>query len=298
VVVGVGNVSMDVTRVLVQDREVLGRTDIAAHALEALRDTAVTDVYVLGRRGAAQAAFSPGEIKEIEEIEGVDLVVRPEDVELDPASAAWVEQANDKQVNANLAFLREVAGRPLTKPRRVHLMLNTSPIAIHGEDGRVTAVEVGRNRIEERGGRLAAVDTGERTRLDAGLVFRAIGYRGIPIPGVPFDERSGTIPNVGGRVTRDGQVVERLYVAGWAKRGPTGLIGTNRADARDTVDRMLEDRSTLPAVEREPIAYQNATSWADWQRLDAEERRRGEEAGKLREKFTSVSDMLAVLERE
>ena len=194
-------------------------------------------------------------------------------------------------------FLREIAGRPSTRPRRVHLWLNTSPIAVHGAGGRVTAIEVGRNRVEERGGRLVAADTGERTRIDAGLVFRAIGYRGNAIPGVPFDERSGTIPNQGGRVTRDGAVVDRLYVVGWAKRGPQGLIGTNRADSKDTVERMLEDLAGLPDVERSGPAFPAATSWTDWERLDAEELRRGQEAGKLREKFTRVDEMLGALGR-
>ncbi len=301
VVVGVGNVAMDVTRVLVQDRDVLAKTDIATHALEVLRDAKVTDVYVLGRRGAAQAAFSPGELKEIAEIEGVDLVVRPEDVELDPASAAWVAQANDKQVNQTLALLRELAGRPLTKPRRVHLWLNTSPVAILGEGGRVTAVEVGRNRIEDAGdGRFVARDTGERARIEAGLVFRAIGYRGTRIPGVPFDERSGTIPNAGGRVTRerDGAPVDRLYVVGWAKRGPQGLIGTNRADSKDTVDKMLKDLEALPTEPRVDLGLSVTTDWADWERLDAHEVQQGESCGKIREKFVRIADMLGHLDRD
>lgn len=299
VVVGVGNVAMDVTRVLVRDRDELAATDIAEHALEALRASRITDVYVLGRRGVAQASFSPAEIKEIEELPDVDLVVRPEDAALDPASAAWLEAHGDKAARANVAFLQEIAGRPTTKPRRVHLRLRTSPIALHGGE-RVESVELGRNALADDGrGGVRAVDTGERESLPAGLVFRAVGYRGVPLPGAPFDERTGTIPNAGGRVTRDGEGVPRLYVVGWAKRGPQGLIGTNRADAKDTVDRMLEDLPRLPVGERPALAGLDgrAVTWEDWGRIDAEEVRRGKARGKIREKFTRVAEALAVLDR-
>lgn len=297
-VVGVGNVSMDVTRILVRDRDELAATDLADYALAALRTSNITDVYVLGRRGVAQAAFSPGEIKEIAELEEVDLVVRPEDVVLDAASATYLETA-EKTVKQNVAFLTEIAGRPITKPKRVHLRLLTSPIALHG-DGRVQEIEVGRNRLEaSSSGDIKARDTGDRERIPAGAVFRAVGYRGTGVPGVPFDDRTGTIPNTGGRVHAGGTVVDRLYVAGWAKRGPTGLIGTNRADSKDTVERMLEDLATLDPAPRSPVARLDgrAVGWADWERLDAEEVRRGKETGKIREKFARVAEMLATLGR-
>lgn len=299
VVVGVGNVSMDVTRILVRDRDALAKTDIAAHAVDALRRSNVTDVYVLGRRGAAQAAFSPAEIKEIDELDDVEVVVSPRDVAPDPVSEAELVGA-DKQTTDNVAFLREIAGRTVTKPKRVHLRLLTSPIAIGGAGGRVASVELGRNVLEARpdGRGAVARDTGERERIAAGLVFRAVGYRGLPVPGVPFDDRTGTIPNAEGRVLRDGAPVDRLYVVGWAKRGPTGLIGTNRADSRATVDGMIEDLPRLDAAARPPLpdaALGRAVSWADWGRIDAEELRRGQEAGKLREKFVRIADMLAAV---
>lgn len=299
VVVGVGNVAMDVTRVLVKDRDDLGKTDIAIHALDALRAARVTDVHLLGRRGAAQVAFSPAEIKEIAELPDVDLVVRREDVELDEASKGEVE-AGDKTVQDNVKFLTEVAGRPITKPKRVHLHLLTSPLSLAGE-GKIERVLLGKNRIASEGGRSVAVPTGEQRTLEAGAVFRAVGYRGIQVPGVSFDDRTGTIPNVEGRVTRapkDNAVVDRVYVVGWAKRGPQGLIGTNRMDSKATVDRMLEDMSKIDGTPREPPSAQvlsKAVSWADWERIDADELSRGKAAGKLREKFVRVADMLAVV---
>ncbi|MEQ1568705.1 MAG: FAD-dependent oxidoreductase [Myxococcota bacterium] len=293
VVVGVGNVAMDVARILVADRDDLAKTDIAHHALEQLRASKITDVYVLGRRGAAQAAFSPAEIKEIAELPGVDLVVSSEDVMLDPSSSAFVEGA-DKTVKQNVAFLKEIAGRTTTCAKRVHLRLLTSPIAIKG-DGKVEAIEVGRNEIVDRGGRLEAVDTGERETIKAGLVFRAVGYRGKPLPGCPFEERTGTIPNDGGRVRGPAGVIDRLYVVGWAKRGPQGLIGTNRADSKDTVERMLEDVARLEPRPLEPLTLPHAVSWDDWNRLDAHEVNRGQERSKIREKFVEVAEMLATL---
>jgi ferredoxin--NADP+ reductase len=298
VVVGVGNVAMDVTRVLVRDRDELAKTDIADHALARLRECAVADVIVLGRRGVVQAAFSPAEIKEIAELPGVDLVVRPEDVTLDPASEAWLAEHPDKSIRQNLEFLQGIAGRPQTGTRRVHLRLLTAPTALLGA-GRVEEVELGRNRLEPDGrGGVRSVDTGVREKVRAGLVFRAIGYRGVALPGCPFDEKKGTIPNQGGRVLgADGRPIPRLYVVGWAKRGPQGLIGTNRADSKDTVDRMKEDRAALDDTPRSrPAAIEGAAvGWSDWERLDAEEVRRGQERSKLREKLVHVDEMLTFL---
>jgi ferredoxin--NADP+ reductase len=274
----------------------LAKTDIADHAVQALRASKVTDVYVLGRRGAAQAAFSPAEIKEIAELPGVDLVVSSDDVMLDPAQSAFLEKA-EKTVKQNVTFLREVAGRTTTKSRRVHLRLQTSPIAIRGS-GKVEEVEIGRNAIVERDGRFEAKDTGERELIRAGLVFRAVGYRGIAVPGCPFDERTGTIPNDGGRVRGPSGVLPRTYVVGWAKRGPQGLIGTNRADSKDTVDRMLEDLPSLDASPRADLALPHAVTWSDWERLDKHEVQRGQERSKIREKFVRVAEMLAAIKAE
>ncbi len=299
VVVGVGNVAMDVTRVLLRDPDQLASTDITDRAVRALRESRITDVYVLGRRGCAQAAFSPAEIKEIAELDGVDLVVRPQDAELDPLSAAWLEEHGDKQARQNVEFLQQIAGREPTAPRRVHLRLLTSPIRYLG-DGHVQHVEVGYNQLVDRGGRIGCSDTGERARIDAGIVFRAVGYRGVPLPGAPFDDRRGIIPNREGRVVDGEQVVPRLYVVGWAKRGPSGLIGTNRADAKATVDVMLADVPDLDPADSAPIAALDAlaVTWEDWGRIDAAEVERGSRSGKLREKFVQIPAMLTALGRD
>jgi ferredoxin--NADP+ reductase len=289
---------MDVTRILLRDRDELAATDITDEAVARLRESSITDVYVLGRRGAAQAAFSPAEIKEIAELDDVDLVVRPEDAALDEHSAAWLEEHGDKNARKNVAFLQEIAGAPVTKPKRVHLRLLTSPVRYDG-DGRVEQVTIGRNEIYlDDSGRARPRDTGDREQLAAGLVLRAVGYRGVPLPGAPFDDRRGLIPNKLGRVVdAAGAVVPRLYVAGWAKRGPTGLIGTNRADAKETVDQMFDDLPGLEPIERVPLSHleERAVDWAGWQRLDELEVERGRAKGKIRDKFTRVDDMISAL---
>ncbi|HHO50618.1 MAG TPA: NADP oxidoreductase [Deltaproteobacteria bacterium] len=295
VVVGVGNVAMDVTRILAQDPARLTQTDITDAALDELRDSKITDIYVLGRRGPAQAAFSPAEIRELDEIEGVDLIVRPEDAALDPCSAAWLEEHGDKRAQQNVAFLQEVAQRQGTAPRRVHLRLRTSPIAYRGPD-RVRQVELGRNVLECHDGEPTARDTGEREQLDAGLVLRAVGYRGVRLPGAPFDERRGIIPNRAGQVIDGEAVVPRLFVVGWAKRGPKGLIGTNRADAKETVEHMLAALPGLDPTPRDALSFDGAVSWDGWERLDALELAEGEQRGKIRQKFLEIDAMLGALE--
>jgi len=298
VVIGIGNVSMDVTRILLRDPDDLAVTDIADNALQQLRRSAIEDVYVLGRRGPAQAAFSYAEIKEISELPGVDLVVRRVDAELDPLSQAWLDEHGDRQARQNVAFLQEAVGRPLTGNRRVHMRLFTSPIQYTG-DARVEAVEIGHNAIAEVGGALKPADTGERKVLQAGLVLRAVGYRGVPLSGAPFDSRRGIVPNEAGRVMEDGAAVPRLYVVGWAKRGPTGLIGTNRADSRATVAAMLDDVTDLPDAPREPAPglAAKALDWAAWGRIDAAELAAGRASGKIREKFVRVEEMWAAANR-
>jgi len=296
VVVGVGNVAMDVARVLVASPEHLANTDITRRALDQLRRSQVRDVHVLGRRGPAQAAFTPAEIKEIDGLDDVQVVISPEDAALDPVSERWLDQFGEKPHRENVAFLQSIAGRPITAARRVHVHLQTSPHALLGE-GRVERVVIGRNRLEEpEPGWIRPVDTSERSTIEASLVLRAVGYRGIPIPGAPFDDKRGIVPNVEGRVVDGDRVCERLYVVGWAKRGPSGLIGTNRADSKATVEKMVEDRAQLPVVSRPPLPLPDrAVSWSDWQRLDAHEIEAGRETGKIREKLVALDEMLDVI---
>jgi ferredoxin--NADP+ reductase len=308
VVVGVGNVAMDVARVLAQDPERLASTDIADYALEALRQSKVTDIYVLGRRGPAQAAFSPAEIKEIGSLEGVDLVLPGHSTEVDAASQAWLETEGTKNHKKNVAYLQEKAIEGVSgAARRVHLLMVTSPTAVLGDGDTMSGVRIERNEIylDDRGNPRPR-GTGQTDTLEAGLMFRSVGYRGIPLPGLPYHQAWGIVPNDEGRVTEEsGEVLDSLYVVGWAKRGPSGLIGTNRADSQATVAKMIEDAKDRPARNR-PSSDQaaaflssrtaRAVSWADWKRLDQLEREAGEPRGQIRRKFTSVDAMIEALD--
>ncbi len=297
VVVGMGNVAMDVTRILARRPDTLASTDITTRSLQRLRESRIRTVHVLGRRGPAQAAFTPSEIKEIDALYDVDVVISPEDATLDPLSERWLDEFGTKQARQNVEFLQSIAGRTPTAPRRVHLHVLTSPHALLG-DGRVQRVEFGRNRlVEPEPGWLRPEDTGERGSIEAGLVLRAVGYRGVPLPGVPFEQRRGIVPNREGRVVDGDGVCERLYVVGWAKRGPTGLIGTNRADSRETVAHMVEDRVRLPTAERAAVELPARTvSWSGWQRIDQQEIEAGQRAAKIREKLVALDAMLGVLD--
>ncbi|MGE0442676.1 MAG: FAD-dependent oxidoreductase [Gemmatimonadales bacterium] len=305
-VIGVGNVAVDVARILCRTDEELARTDLADHALEALRHRQVREVHLLGRRGPAQAAFTTPEVKELGELTDTDTVAFPNEVALDPLSTAEVEAANDASERRKIEVLGEFGTRqPTGKPRRLTLRFLVSPVEILGDDaGRVRAIRLARNRLVERGGKLAAEPTGETEELPVELVFRSVGYRGVPIEGVPFDERSGTIPNVGGRVTEaaGGAVVPGIYTAGWIKRGPSGVVGTNKPDAGETADAILADADQLlapPANSPELIAMLVQTrqpdfvDWAAWQRIAARENEEGKRTGRPRRKLCRVPDLVA-----
>jgi ferredoxin--NADP+ reductase len=251
-----------------------------------------------------QGAFTTVELKELGELAGADVVVDPADLELDPASEAQL--ASDTKAQRNLEVLRGYAGRePEGKPRLLRLRFFLSPVAILG-DGKVEAIELVRNRLEEDAdGRLVAVPTDERETVPCGLVFRSVGYRGIPVPGVPFDERRATMRNDCGRVLgEDGEPVPGVYCTGWIKRGPTGIIGTNKKDAAETTALLLEDIATgrLPRREEataeavdallaergaEPVTYEG------WTAIDEEERGRGEPLGRPRVKLCTWEELLA-----
>jgi len=307
VVIGHGNVAMDVSRILSKTVDELRGTDIAAHALDALASSRVREVHVIGRRGPAQAKFTPPEIREVGELDDCEPVVDPADLELDPASAEEAQASRD--ATQNLEILRGFAARGAGQKasKRYRLWFLHSPVALEGKD-RVERVVLEKNRLEGEAGRLKARGTGERVALDAGLVFRSVGYRGVAIPGVPFDEGRGVIPNDAGRV-QDGQGgrVPGLYVAGWIKRGPSGIIGTNRADAKETVAHLLSDADGLtPAPEPTSDALEATlrqqgvrfVSFADWERLDVLETTAGKQVGKPREKITRVAEMLAALDKQ
>ncbi|RDI74187.1 NADPH-dependent glutamate synthase beta chain/oxidoreductase-related protein [Gaiella occulta] len=301
VVVGNGNVAVDVARMLALTPEELASTDTADDAIAAIVEGGIEEIVVLGRRGPAQAAFTTPELIELTELAGADLIVDPADLELDPASAAALED-DTAIARRNVEVLREAAARPPQgRPKAVRLRFCVSPVAILG-DGRVEAVEVVHNElVSDDRGRITAVPGGTREVIECGLVLRSVGYRGVPLPGVPFDERTCTIPNRGGRVVgADGAVLPGLYCAGWIKRGPSGVIGTNKKDAAETVELLLEDAraGTLPRASGGDVAELlaargvAAVSHAGWQAIDARERALGEEQGRPRVKLCRWDELL------
>jgi len=295
VVIGNGNVAIDCARMLALTAEELASTDTTDAAAEAIARSPIREIVLLGRRGPVQAAFTPPELKELGELAGAEPVVDPADLVLDPASAAELE-ADRERARRNLELLQEYAARPPAgKRRRIVLRFLASPAALVG-DGRVEAVETVRNELVEDGGRLVARPTGETGVIPAGLVLRSVGYKGVALPGVPFDERSGTIPNEGGRVLG----AERTYAAGWIKRGPSGVIGTNKKDAAETVELLLADAraGTLraePARTLERLLDEKGVEYVDyagWQAIDAAERAAGEPLGRPRVKLRSWAALL------
>jgi ferredoxin--NADP+ reductase len=296
VVVGVGNVAMDVARVLAKTVDELKTTDIADHALDALSRSRVKDIYVLGRRGPAQAKFTNPEIKEFGHLAAADPIVRANELELDPQSAAECEK--DRLMRQNVEILRSYIERGQgSKERRVHFRFLVSPVEITGS-GRVEQVRIERNKLVDGN----AVGGGEFETVNAGMVLRSVGYKGVPLSDVPFDSRKAIISNDGGRVTDNGAVVPGLYVAGWAKRGPTGVIGTNKKDAEETVARMLEDVGKSPAATSGDIADLlksrglRYVDWSEWKKFDAIEVARGQAQGRPRIKLIDINDMRAATE--
>jgi ferredoxin--NADP+ reductase len=301
VVIGNGNVALDVARMLALTPEELAPTDTTDAAIASIVSSGIREIVVLGRRGPVQAAWTSTELGELGDLAGADVVVDPAELELDPVSEAELEAASNV-VQRNVEILREFATRtPSGKPKTVRLRFRASPVAILGDE-RVEGVEIVRNRLEPDGrGSVRAVATEEREVLPCGIVFRSVGYRGMGIPGVPFDESAGTIPNAGGRVLDEsGSPIPGLYCAGWIKRGPTGVIGTNKKDATETVELLIEDarEGRLPTRAEETIddllAQRGAevVMYAGWEAIDAVERSRGEPQGRPRVKLCSWDELL------
>ncbi|MGD8584133.1 MAG: FAD-dependent oxidoreductase [Chloroflexota bacterium] len=307
-VIGIGNVAVDVARTLLRAPEELQKTDIADYALEALRSSKIKDVYVLGRRGPAQGKFTSPELKELGEMELAEVVVRREEAELDELSEESLATA-DRGTLRQVEIIQEYAHlESQGKPRRLHIRFLVSPSELIGdEDGRVVAMKLVHNELYKTdAGSLRPRATDQEETIDVGLVFRAVGYRGVPIPNVPFNDDWGVIMNVKGRVV-DATTQEPKtghYTAGWIKRGPSGVIGTNKPDAAETAELMLADavegavlQPGYPSADaaeamvrsRQPEFF----SYDDWLRLDQLEVERGEATGRPRVKFTKVSEMVA-----
>jgi len=303
VVIGNGNVAIDCVRMLALTAAELAPTDTTDAAVEGIVGSGLKEIVMLGRRGPVQAAFTPPELKELGELAGADVIVDQNDLELDPASERELEDDRER-ARRNVDLLREYAARePEGKPRRIVLRFLVSPVAILGKD-RVEAIEVVRNELVEEGGRIVARPTGEIERIECGLVLRSVGYKGIPLPGVPFDEDRGIIPNDGGRVGG----AERTYVAGWIKRGPSGVIGTNKKDATETVELLLDDAraGALRGARDESVQgletlLENGgvdfVEYEGWQAIDAAERAAGEPLGRPRVKLGTWKHLLAAGKR-
>jgi ferredoxin/flavodoxin---NADP+ reductase len=309
-VIGIGNVAMDVTRILARTTDELYKTDIADYALEALKDSEVEEIIVLGRRGAAQAAFTNPEIKELGEMEDADIIVSKADATLDALSDEELKTNGDRKAVRNVEILQKYANRePDGKARKIIMRFLASPVEIIG-DGKVEAIKIVKNELyrNERG-TLRPRATEEFETIPIDMVFRSVGYRGVALPDVPFYDAWGTIPNDKGRVLTEHESGEQVigdYVAGWIKRGPSGIIGTNKPDAVESVNMFLEDlgagkvldpidTSTETVCEWVKSRKPNYVTFADWEKLDAIELKRGEETGRSRVKFTRVEDMLDAL---
>jgi len=296
VVVGNGNVALDVARMLLMPVDELRHTDMADHALDALASSRVREVVILGRRGPAQAAFTAPELLELGTLRGVDIVVEGTLPDLGP----------DAGQNLRLQLLRELQQRGLAgAPRRLILRFLASPEAILGSD-RVEALRIARNRlVAGPDGEVRAEATGITEILETGLVFRSVGYRAEPVPGLPFDRSRAVLPNIEGRVIDPQQAdaaVPGCYVAGWLKRGPSGVIGTNKICSRQTVSTLLSDAAAgrlpiPPAVDAElPALLQRGHSavvdYDGWRRIDRQEQARGAPQGRPRARMASVAEML------
>jgi ferredoxin--NADP+ reductase len=305
VVIGNGNVATDVARMLALTSDELAATDVADHALEVLGRSNVREIVVLGRRGPAQVAFTNPELLELGEMTDADVFVDPSEVELDPLSRAFIESdAAGVTARRNVEILRGYSTRePTGKRRRILLRFLVSPIEIVGDE-RVEAIRVCRNElVGGEGGAVRARATSETETIDCGLVFRSIGYRGLPLAELPFDERSGVIPNDRGRILDGARALHGEYVVGWIKRGPTGIIGTNKRDAQETVGVVLEDLDAgrllrPPEPDRDSLEELLAerkpehVSYAGWEAIDRAEKSAGEPQGRPRVKLCTFDELL------
>ena len=307
-IVGVGNVAVDVARILCRTEEELSETDIAHYALEDLKNSNIKDVYLLGRRGPLQAAFTNPEVRELGNLADAHAVTKEDEIILDIHSEKHLEESGDASAKKKHEILSSFSEeREHEKTKRLHIRFLVSPVEIIGdEDGKVRAIKLVKNELYKTDdGSLRPRPTEEFEEIPVGLVFRSIGYHGVPLPGVPFHEDWGVISNDKGRITNPetGEHIPGLYTTGWIKRGPTGVIGTNKKDSGETVDCICEDieiRSinipedpdsnsiTKLLNERKP----DYVTYEDWLKINEIEIERGKALGKPRHKFTTVDEIL------
>ena len=307
-IIGMGNVAIDCARILCQDPENLAKTDIAQHALEALRQSEVEEVFLIGRRGPVQAAFTPAEVRELLHLPKVDAVMRASDLELDDYSKEELSKAS-RNTKLNLEILQQIHDQgDRGNPRKLHLCFLISPTKIEGSE-KVEGLELVHNEIVKEGGVLRAKATDEVMHLNVDMVFRSIGYMGEAIPGLPFDDRRGTLPNDQGQLLDgvDGKLLNQEYTAGWIKRGPSGVIGTNKQDATETVSRLKKNWQTSPTPQPKLVQHDllellkkkkiQFVSFEDWKKLDKFEIEQGQQNGKSRHKICEVQEMLDLIRR-
>jgi ferredoxin/flavodoxin---NADP+ reductase len=317
-IIGLGNVAIDVARMLCKSPDELCTTDIADYALEALRHSRIRTVYILGRRGPAQAAFTPPEISELRALSGIDVYVRSDEAELDPLSRSALETSGDRTAAKNAEIVLELAqwrvksrDRQNGRQRQLIIRFMVSPVEIVADQaGKVAAIRIVRNETYLcDDGTVRSRPTGHQEILPVQMVFRSVGYRGVALAGVPYDPAIGVIPNAKGRVLdANGDPIAGMYAVGWIKRGPSGVIGTNKIDARETVACMVADAAAgrcfdpadprpgaiaalIGARQPQVVAYEH------WRALDDIELDRGAAAGRPRVKFTEIAEMLRALER-
>ena len=311
VIIGQGNVAADVARILSKTVDELKHTDIAEHALDALAESKIKDIYVIGRRGPAQAKFTPKELREFGELEDCDAVVDSAELELNAASVKELDEKSNIGSKKIYDLFQKYSSQAVSGPtssrkaRRCHFQFLRSPVELLG-DSKLEKVKIEYNQLSGEPFKQSARGSGEFYELEAGILFRSIGYRGLPIEGVPFHDSWGIFPNEDGRIMEKDEIVPQFYTAGWIKRGPSGIIGTNRACSVATVDSILADLDTLNTGEQKAgaetlyslldsrnVRYVN---FQEWKKIDTTEIERGEPKGKPREKITFVDEMKAVLD--
>jgi len=304
VIIGQGNVAMDVARILCKTPEELSKTDISQHALEVLAESKIKEVHVYGRRGPAQASFTSSEIKEMGELSDCYPVINPADLNLNEASLKEIEDPQHAGRKKNIEILNHFTTiAPNNRQRKFALHFQRSPVEILGK-GHVQKIRFEINQLGGEAGHQKVRGTGKFEELDCGIVFRSVGYVGIPIKGLPFSSQSGVIPNQAGRVMDSEQIFSGWYVAGWIKRGASGVIGTNKPCSEETVNSLLEDIPHLNPCENPSTdavlkllkdREVRVVSFADWKKIDAAEIERGVALGKPREKFARTTGMLSAI---
>ena len=312
-IIGIGNVAVDVARILCRSENELSKTDITDYAFEKLKNSNLKEIYMIGRRGPAQAAFTNPEIKELGNLEIADVLTFKEEVELDDLTTRYLLDNPDRSTEKKVEMLKEFSNNSRTKKKCLTIRFLLSPIKLLSDgNGNVKGLRLVKNRLYKSGdGSLRARASDEYETLNVDMVFRSIGYQGIPLPGIPFNENRGIIPNKKGRVTdqEGNKILTGLYATGWIKRGPTGVIGTNKKDSGETVSLMIKDIHNNKTFQPESLGADKIEAlikeknseyinYEDWLKINREEIKRGEKQGKPRVKFTKIEDIKELLNKK